>query len=99
MFALQHSKLYDAFRRKVSIKINVTLKAANSHQGTPKFFCCLFFPRKDRSQKTKPQKKPVQKPSPDLSLRKAQDWPNKLSTQQSQTKTQSQPWIATFVSQ
>ncbi len=46
MFTLQHSKLYDAFCRKASIKTNVTLKAPNSHQGTPQVLLLPFLSKK-----------------------------------------------------
>jgi len=62
MFALQHSKLYDAFsQKKLQFPFYGKLAAPNSHQGTPIVLLLPFLPRKDRSQPTKTKIPPIQK--------------------------------------
>jgi len=82
MFALQHSKLYDAFsQKKLQFPFYGRLAATHSHQGTPSSFAA-FSSKKRQIPNSKKQHPPSPKnQSPDLNLRKAQDRPHKLSTQ------------------
>jgi len=62
MFALQHSKLYDAFsQKKLQFPFYGRLAATNSHQGTPSSFAA--FSSKKRQIPTPSHQHPsVQKP-------------------------------------
>jgi len=64
MFALQHSKLYDAFsQKKLQFPFYGKLAAPNSHQGTPSSFAA--FSSKKRQIPTPSHQNPsVQKPIP-----------------------------------